>query len=206
MASLANISKRLTVALAVNDLTASKPFRDIRVADICEASGMSRSAFYRLFADKYEIPVWCQSFALDAGLKEVGRTLTCYEGHLVTDSGLLLFKDLMVSAADDDGRYSFRSTVLERHADAMRETLRDVKHVEIDDELEFLITTTAESQVLAVRHWLRGRYPVDASCFAGWLVSATPARLVELLNTPETPMRPQSLSYASILMSHTARP
>ena len=128
----------------------------------CQSVGISRSTFYRLFEDKYSIPTWCQDLALRAGLVEIGRTLTVQQGNIITLDGISLFRNLIYSAGRNQGENSFRSLLIKKHAAAMKETLEGYKHVAIDDELEFQIAFTAESQANAVYHWLDGAFEGDA--------------------------------------------
>ena len=197
--TVAMVAKRLAVAIAVDDLVSEKPFESLRIEDICEAAGVSRSAFYRLFADKYEIPLWCQGLAFDAGLGEIGRSLTCADGHRATLSGLLLFRNLMYSASIESGPYSFRTKLINKHAASMRETLTEVQHVALTPRLEFLIVSTADAQGRAVFRWLDGGANPDVETFAQWQTDLTPEDLRSLLDTPATPAQPGELTFASII-------
>ena len=199
MATVASVAKRLAVAIAVNSLVREKPFEALRVDDICEASGLSRSAFYRLFEDKYQIPLWCQSLAFDAGLAEIGRSLTCIEGHTATLNGLLLFKDLVYSAAVESGPYSFRTKLINKHAETMRVTLADFHRVELSPQMDFFVVTTADAQGRAVNRWLGDGATIEVDVFATWLADLTPAALREYLDAPITPAKPGELTFASII-------
>ena len=48
------LSRKMAVAITMNELVNDIEFKDMRINDICTACGLSRSAFYRLFEDKHE--------------------------------------------------------------------------------------------------------------------------------------------------------
>ena len=192
-------SKRLIVALTVNKMVGERPFDAIRVDEICQTVGISRSTFYRLFEDKYSIPTWCQDLALRAGIAEIGRTFTVQQGNIITLDGISLFRNLICSAGRNQGENTFRSLLIKKHAAAMHETLEDYKHVDIDDELEFQIGFTAESQANAVYRWLDGAYHGDAAHLTQMMISCFPPRLFNIINEPVNPKEPSALTYTSFL-------
>lgn len=201
------LSKRLMVAVAVDDLLSrGGDFEDLHVGQICDVSGVSRSSFYRLFEDKYELPLWCQRFALGAGIREIGRTLDVVEGNYVTCSGLALFPHLMSAAGTKDGPRTLRAVSRELHAAYMLETLGDYLRVPLDDELRFQVDYTAMSQMETVGRWLAGEFGgMQALGLAELMAPCMPARLFSLLNDPLDHREPQVPTLASLIASLAAR-
>ena len=192
-------SKRLVIALTVNKMVGGRSFDAIRVDEICQTVGISRSTFYRLFEDKYSIPTWCQDLALRAGIAEIGRTLTVRQGNIITLDGISLFRELICSAGRNQGENTFRSMLIKKHAAAMRETLKDYKRIGLDSELEFQIDFTAESQANTVYRWLNKSYDVDSTQLTEMMISCFPPRLFQIINEPVNPKEPKELTYTSFL-------
>lgn len=195
-----DISKRLGIAIAVNEMVKTKSFDDLRVRDICDSMGISRSSFYRLFEDKYEIARWCHYLVFRMGICEIGRTLDVRQGNIVSLNGLRLFGSVLSSAAHEQGENTFRSLIMKRHSESMWETLEKFKGQVVDDELSFQIRLTAESQANIVALWLDGAYSYDAQHLVELMVSCFPQRLFDLLNEPVTPEDPVEITYSSIVM------
>lgn len=189
------------MALAVDSLARERDFDELRVDEICEAAGISRSAFYRLFEDKYQIATWCQRFSTDAGIREIGRTLDAAEGNFVTCSGLLLFKNLFRSAGKSQRPGSVKPIARDLHIEYLTRTLREFKGIEIDAELAFQIDYVATSEAEMVGRWLLGDFDADARAFAGLIVSCMPPRLLALVDDPVDHKTPEALTMASFVMS-----
>ena len=52
--------KKQLIAVAANKLARENEFDSITVDMICQCAQISRSSFYRLFQDKYDILMWCE--------------------------------------------------------------------------------------------------------------------------------------------------
>lgn len=55
---LSNAETKLDVVNAMADLMETTPLEKLTVSQICKASGISRSSFYRCFEDKYAVAQW----------------------------------------------------------------------------------------------------------------------------------------------------
>lgn len=53
------------IALTFWEMLKTKPFDSIFVSEIVEACGVSRTSFYRHFADKYDVLIWIYKMQLD---------------------------------------------------------------------------------------------------------------------------------------------
>lgn len=50
--------KREEIAAVFIDMLGDTPLESLRTQDLCERAGISKSTFYRLFTDKYELAFW----------------------------------------------------------------------------------------------------------------------------------------------------
>ena len=50
--------KREQIASAFMEMLNDTPLEALRIQDLCEKAGVSKSTFYRLFTDKYELAFW----------------------------------------------------------------------------------------------------------------------------------------------------
>ncbi len=178
------LSKKLLIAEVTNQLCKDMNFQDITINLICKNANISRASFYRVFDSKYEIPLWCQSFALEAGLREIGRTLTYVEGLTVTHEGLMLFRPLMRSVILHSDPYSIDEVGYHKYIEDMVETLTVYKGIVIDNELQFQIEFTALAGAQTCKRWLAGKIDADATNLAALLDSCVPVRLRSILNEP----------------------
>lgn len=75
-ASRARNLERLRVVSVMDELCAGTPFTKLTVTAICDAAGISRTSFYRLFEDKYEATNWFVHTVSRVGHVQTGRTLS----------------------------------------------------------------------------------------------------------------------------------
>lgn len=139
--SLEHANRRYAVLCTYEKLSEEKPSSEITVSEICNAQGISRSTFYRLFGGVDDILMWYQNFAADIGVHRVSVTYTFKQGQFIT-IGLLdrfhrLFNQRYIkSAAYWNADFSFQC--INNHVDAMRRMLES-RNVEMTTELLFKI-------------------------------------------------------------------
>lgn len=195
-----DVSRKIVVALAAEELCKAKRFRSITVPEICEKAGLSKTSFYRLFDDKFDVALWIQSIPLKKGVGECGRTLTCEQGVAVTLQGQALFRNLYLQAADagevvsPDERARCDSTAM------LRETITGMHHVEIDDELDFMIEWQSVGARETVKSWLRDDCGRSAKEVAAYIAECCPARLREILDNPVSPGEAMPVDFQRLVL------
>lgn len=181
------IMKRLGVALAVNELCEKSDLKSISTDEICAKATISRSTFYRLFDDKYDIAVWCHRLPLEEGVGQMGRTLTCSEATCTSLEGLLIFRNLFKAAREIPGIMSVREQGKDEASELMLSTLRDCHGVEIDDEVRFAVDWVADASTSASFRWLFEEDPIPAAEVAERFEACYPASLLRYFGHPVDP-------------------
>lgn len=144
-ASFEHANKRYAVLCTYEKLAEEKPLSEITVSEICNAQGISRSTFYRLFGGVDDILMWYQNFTSDIGMHRVGITYTFKQGQVTTMTLLDRFRHLfnqryIMSTAYWNADFSFQC--INNHVDAMRRMLEN-RNVEMTTELLFKIRGVA---------------------------------------------------------------
>ena len=130
-ASFENANKRYAVLCTYEKLAKDKPLPEITVSDICNAHGISRSTFYRLFGGVDDILMWYQNFASDIGMHRAGIMYTFKEGQRTTLALLDRFRHLFNQRYIKNTAYwnpDFSFQCINNHVDAMRRMLSGVRN------------------------------------------------------------------------------
>lgn len=188
----------LHVISIMDYLCEESSFEEISVADICKASGLSRSTFYRLFEDKFDAVNWIMYEISRLGHNNTGRTLSWHDASLVTLSGFLLVKNLLMKASETSGYVSLRETSMRLRIDSLTETLERFRHVEMDDELRYEVSFFAHAEIPAVHRWYAESDTVPPETMAGYIERCVPRRLHDLLAMPDDPAKGQRLTMGRI--------
>lgn len=179
--------KRLRIAVAANELCKTMPFSAMTVDDVCARAGVSRSSFYRAFRDKYDIAVWYQDFPLQAGIGEMGRTLTCAQATRATIEGFNVLIDLY-NAMKSQTETPHREDVSRLKARAlMEETVAVYHHVPIDRQLSMQIEWSVCAHTHMMIDFAQGKIDAPVDEFARDVASCFPARLRAILDAPVEP-------------------
>lgn len=144
-ASFENANKRYAVLCTYERLAKDKPLPEITVSDICNAHGISRSTFYRLFGGVDDILMWYQNFASDIGMHRAGIMYTFKEGQYTTLALLDRFRHLFNQRYIKNTAYwnpDFSFQCINNHVDAMRRMLES-RNVEMTTELLFKLRGVA---------------------------------------------------------------
>lgn len=74
-----------TKALILNTALAlcgkGRALSEIAIDELCSDAGISRATFYRHFSSKADLPAFFTQMAATVGYYQIGRTLTCRQGH-----------------------------------------------------------------------------------------------------------------------------
>lgn len=200
MTKTGNSAKKLIVAMAANEIAREREFDGISVDTICQRAQISRSSFYRLFRDKYEILLWCEDLPFQKGVAQMGRTLTCVEGARVMFEAFDMFSDLFLSTRNSSERAVREAGGGRKAAALVFETLREHQRIEVDKELEFQVKWMVRGLLdVAVAHSKR---EIEGSCaeLAEFARSCAPERLRTILDRPTDPGADEGLSLGDIIL------
>ena len=83
--SASDVKMKLHIVQAATTVLADTTFEDMSIKQICSEAHISRPTFYRYFPNKESLPTWHIDHFFRIGSFQIGRTLTWYEGHYVSN-------------------------------------------------------------------------------------------------------------------------
>lgn len=179
-----NVDVRHKVVKAMDRLLGETPIDKLTVNAICKEAGMSRSAFYRYFDDKYAVAQWHMRYVHSQGVDEIGRTLTWYEGYYRSEIGFAWYKNFYLQASKTSDFNSIDKTAPRYRVETLTETITKYHRKKMTPKLEFEVEALAAMEV-AMLPWLKvdgEEVSIEEKCC--WMVDIVPKDLFELLNTP----------------------
>lgn len=76
---------RITIIQAALDLAKkNQGLTNVALEHLIKSAGVSRATFYRYFSSLSDIPIFLMKTASRIGYHQIGRTLPCEEGHLIS--------------------------------------------------------------------------------------------------------------------------
>lgn len=187
----ADTRKRVVMAIGLDRLCAEQSYDQIEVRDICEATGFSKSTFYRVFDSKYSICTWYQDLLLEASVGQAGRTLSWAGAFSVYHSGWLLFPNMSHAAKEHRGADSVEARWPRRFSELVLDTIRNYKRLPVDDDLLFhvhyLALTTRPQPVTPSLPWFDELYARSPEEYGRLMSEYVPHDLHRLLNEPDRP-------------------
>ena len=192
------VARRFNVVSAVDRLVTEGSYDELSVNDICRQAGISRSTFYRLFDDKYEVIKWQIGLVLLAGVGKIGREYTWYDGQRVTLSGIALFPAFKRAVAKSV-EVQRRRMAVKTYSQCLIDTLAQVKHQELTEDLRFQIEAYSKLACMTTRDEFMVGESVDIDNFARKLVSCVPTDLLELIDIPKSTRPVELLNVANFL-------
>lgn len=193
--SSANELRRLRVVSVMDYLSETTPFNKLSVTDICKAANISRTSFYRLFEDKFDAANWYVHTVSRIGHVECGRTLSWHDASIVTLSGLLMMKNLLMSTKVCDSYDSSENTGIRLRIQSLTETVERFHGIPLDGELAFQIKFFARSEVPLVQEWYAEADSLPIEEMAAHIESCVPRRLHDAIALPNDPSRGAQLTY-----------
>lgn len=195
-------AKRLAVVMATENLCSEKPLRKISIAEICQQANISKSSFYRLFHDKYDIAFWAQSIVSDFGIRNVGRTVNVAQGITITLKGLETFRHLYIEASHSSELVSIDELGRRAFCNLLRETVQNIHRQKIDEELDFMIRGFTVMTREFLKGWLSG-YGAGVSIERGAEIFAQccPQRLRVILDNPTEPSKSESIDFQQYVLA-----
>ena len=188
-----SLGNRIAIVQAMSALIEETTLDKMGVSAICERAGLSRATFYRLFSCKYDVLQWLISVYSEAGLDEIGRSLTWHEGLARTTKGLNLHAKLLFAANSTKQPFEApREFTFAKRRDVLVETIKEWHHVELTPRLAFQVRSYARLSAIVASEWHRGLYPYSEHEYIDLVESIVPCDLRRLLDTPVAPEKPGS--------------
>lgn len=176
---------KLEIAKTMNALCANTPFSKLTIDAIVHEIGISRSSFYYHFTDKNAVVAWVMRLCFQTGIDEIGRTLTWFEGHLLTTRRFQQFQALLVGAEDLNDYDAAIPSFIRHRSEILLETLTDYQHKEATPLLRFQIYATAGIEINMTGRFRSGDFGnMKTKEFCDLLVQTLPRELFEALNEP----------------------
>lgn len=158
---LSNVETKLNVVNAMADLMETTPLEKLTVSQICKASGISRSSFYRCFEDKYAVVQWHIQFVHLNGVDQIGRTLSWYEGYFRTEADFVKYKRFYAGASKKSDYNTIDESIPRCRKETLIETIRDYHGKKLTTKLLFEIEALAamefKAALVARRRQVPGR-------------------------------------------------
>jgi len=182
---LSNVDTKVAVVDAMAEIMKTVPFDKVKVVDICAASGVSRTSFYRLFNDKYAVVQWLIRYGYYQGAAQIGRTLSWYEGYYTTELYVMRHKDFYASAAKSNDYNAIDNFAPRYRRETLIQTLTECYNIEMTPHLLFDIDATVTLECTLFPRWHYGLIDADLETVCRWMTQNVPAQLFGLLNTPK---------------------
>ncbi len=178
---------KMNIVRALQELSESKSFSRISVDDIAGLAKISRSSFYHHFSDKNAVVQWHSFLLYGIGLDQIGRTLSWFEGHLITTKGFERYSTLYTNAAQS-GEYSGGLPTYIRHRqENLQETIVKYKKIELTPQLKFQIEALANAEGTISFQWLNKAYTFSIREYSSLMTNIVPKELFDLLDKPVDP-------------------
>ena len=165
----------------------NKSLDQITVAEICRNAGISRQTFYRHFESKYDIPWWYSIFCRQFYLNEIGRTIDWKTGYYHHLRLIAQERDFFRESIQYSINTPFGQTIMpENRKSVLFDTLENYRHVEVNDNLRFIVEIFSKLECEVMNDWFRSDEPTDLARWTDDLVSLVPDRLYRALEIPAT--------------------
>lgn len=151
------------LAESFRELAETKPVDKITVPEIVENCGYSKTTFYRLFKDKYDLMAWDYTRRQQEIMDQMENPE--YEWKKTLVDGAFLFheqreylKNLLLHTS---GYESFSRYMKQRHFDTLRKcVLAASGEKELDVKTEMVVRTYCQGTVDLICDWIMGTYDV----------------------------------------------
>lgn len=152
------------LAESFREIAEKKTVDRITVQDIIENCGYSKTTFYRLFKDKYDLMAWDYIRSHNQIMDQTENV--DYEWKTTLIEGALLFNDqkeyLKNLLLHTNGLDSFSRNMKQIHFDSLKKCVLDASGLkELDVKTEMYVRTYCEGTVDLICDWVMGMY--DAS-------------------------------------------
>ena len=172
------------LAESFRELAESKSVDKITVPEIVENCGYSKTTFYRLFKDKYDLMAWDYAQRL---LAIVGQTAKAdYEWKQILLDVALLYNEqkeyLRNLLLHTSGYESFSRHMKQLHIESLTKCVLDASGLkELDVKTEMYVRTYCQGTVDLSCDWIMGAFPVTPEELAAVFEDCLPLPLHQYL-------------------------
>lgn len=175
---------KMDIAKALDRLCESNTFDRITIDALASEAGISRSSFYYHFTDKNDVVHWLSRMFYARGIDEIGRTLTWFEGHLLTTKSFREFRALFSKAAKEETYSAGQPYFIRHRRETLAETITLYKNMDMTPELSFQIEANAYTEMIMTNNYENGCYDLTIKEFCSFLEGLVPKKLYEALEIP----------------------
>lgn len=175
---------REILAESFRELAGSKPVDRITVPNIIENCGYSKTTFYRLFKDKYDLMAWDYAQRLQAIVGQTERA--DYEWKQILWDVALLYNEqkdyLRNLLLHTSGYESFSRHMKQLHIEGLTKCVLDATGLkELDIKTEMYVRTYCQGTVDLSCDWIMGAFPVTPEELAAVFEDCLPVPLQKYL-------------------------
>ncbi len=139
------------------EMSETKPIQEIRVKDLCAASGTDRSTFYYHFKDKYDLVAWIfmQLFERERSLSSIENSEEMIEGML---RSFWKERAFFRNALKDRSQNSLDTYLLDFYVRSEHEVICRYRGAEtLDEETEYVIRQYSYGCLGTTIEWILGK-------------------------------------------------
>lgn len=178
---------KMHIAQALERACREKPFKCISTNIIAEKADISRSSFYYHFESKNDVVRWLNNLILAKGLDQIGRTLSWYDGHMVSTTLFDQFPRLFEGAHLDPSYDAGTAHYVRHRISVLSETITEWKCVPLTQKLSFQIKSLANAEVAMGRNSDAEYKSLPIEMYSELMASIVPRELFNLLDSPASP-------------------
>ena len=175
---------REILAESFRELAESKPVDRITVPNIIENCGYSKTTFYRLFKDKYDLMAWDYAQRLHAIVSQTEKE--DYEWKQIFWDVASLYneqKDYLKNLLlHTNGYETFSRQMKQLHIESLTQCVLDATGLkELDIKTEMYVRTYCQGTVDLSCDWILGKFPVTPEDLASVFEDCLPVPLHQYL-------------------------
>ena len=177
------LSCRMKIIGAMDGLMEESSIDAVTVTDICKQAGISRQAFYKLFADKYDVVEWVLKAITRSTVRFIGISFGWYEGFLRLHRAIRGFSRFLSNAARSTDVNSLPHLSYEMAKQDYLHAARHQLHSDrIPELIEFQIEAFAHTTTETTTRWMMDGMKEPPESFSQKMVTLVPRELYELLD------------------------
>lgn len=172
------------LAESFRELAEKKPVDKITVPEIVENCGYSKTTFYRVFKDKYDLMAWDYAQRRKEIMERTEHPDYAWKGTLL--DGAILFKNekdyLKNLLLHTNGYESFSRYMKQDHFDSLKKVVLNATGAkELDVKTEMYVRTYCQGTVDLICDWIMGMYDVSPEELAEVFENCLPIPLQAIL-------------------------
>ena len=166
-------SARERIAGACMALLETTSLESMKTQDLMEKAGISRSTFYRLFADKFEVANWIYQRETEKIIRDYPDLKNWNEWSLVLHNYMRAHKKFFRNIAGYTGQNSFRDFLCRYFAGNVLK-YRTGGDSEVTEEQRFAVQAFSLVGAQTTVDWIQNGFQPDAETLLGWLNACIP--------------------------------